>query len=130
MIDLERDEVVALLDTQSFFDLLKLPYPTHRDVVLAKLASEQLIGKSGKGWSISRLAAILFAKRFSDFPLEVSRKAPRVVIYEGTGKLITKIDKAGKRDFAVDFETLVEHIHVSHRVPGNRCHRGGRIAQG
>ena len=37
------EEVVALLDTQSFFDLMQLPYPTSRDGVLERLAQERLI---------------------------------------------------------------------------------------
>jgi ATP-dependent DNA helicase RecG len=56
------DQVVALLDTQSFFDLLKHPYPTSRTGVLSKLESEGLVQKSENGWDISNLAAILLAK--------------------------------------------------------------------
>ena len=37
------DEVIALLDTQAYFDLSKLPYPTSRDGVLEKLSGEGLI---------------------------------------------------------------------------------------
>ena len=51
------DEVVALLDTQTYFDLLNLPYPTRREGVLEK-----------------RTTAVLFAHQ--EFP-EMS-KADRV----------------------------------------------------
>lgn len=56
------DEVVALLDTQSFFELFKLPYPTSQEGVLARLAQERLIEKQSAGWRITNLAAILLAK--------------------------------------------------------------------
>ena len=74
------DDVVALLDTQSFFELMSLPYPTTRDGVLARLVQERLIRETPAGWQISNLAAILLAKRLDAFSPELARKAPRVVI--------------------------------------------------
>ena len=55
------DEVIALLDTQAFFELLKLPYPTSRDGVLEKLQSEQLIERHTK-FSIPPLAEYFLPK--------------------------------------------------------------------
>ena len=72
------EEVVALLDTQSFFDLMQLPYPTSRDGVLERLAQERLIERKTDGWSIANLAAILLAKRLDAFSPELARKAARV----------------------------------------------------
>ncbi len=89
------DEVIALLDTQSFFELIGLPYPTSRDGVLARLAQERLIENRGGGWEITNLAAILLAKRLDAFSPELARKAPRVVIYQGVNKLVTREDKPG-----------------------------------
>jgi ATP-dependent DNA helicase RecG len=57
------DEVVALLDTQTYFDLLKLPYPTTREGVLERLSDGRLIVKVADGWTITNLAAILLAKK-------------------------------------------------------------------
>ena len=51
---LSADNVVALLDTQGFFDLLNQPYPTTRDGVLAKLSAERLIEQLADGWCITR----------------------------------------------------------------------------
>jgi ATP-dependent DNA helicase RecG len=50
------DEIVALLDTQSFFELYGLPYPTSREGVLARLAQERLIVERSAGWEVSNLA--------------------------------------------------------------------------
>jgi hypothetical protein len=36
----------CIFDTQSYFDLMQLPYPATRDAVLARLAQEQLIVES------------------------------------------------------------------------------------
>jgi len=59
------DEVIALLDTQTYFDLLKLPYPTNRNGVLEKLTSEGLIAHAHGGWTVSNLAAVMLAKNSS-----------------------------------------------------------------
>lgn len=112
------DEVVALLDTQSFFDLMSLPYPTNREGVLARLAQERLVLHKPDGWCITHLAAILLAKRLDAFSPELARKAPRVVIYEGTNKLVTRDDKPGLKGYAVDFESLVDFVHSA--APLNR----------
>jgi len=112
------DEVVALLDTQTYFDLLKLPYPTTREGVLERLSGESLILKVADGWAITNLAAILLAKQLDAFPLAISRKAPRLVIYEGINKLQTREDMQGKKGYAVGFEGLVDFVHSA--APQNR----------
>lgn len=112
------DEVVALLDTQGFFDLLRQPYPTSRDGVLAKLSGERLISPSACGWRITRLAALLLAKRLDAFPPELARKAPRVVIYDGPNKLQTREDRTEQRGYAVGFDGLVDFVHSA--APQNR----------
>jgi ATP-dependent DNA helicase RecG len=109
--DVSADEVIALLDTQSYFDLMKLPYPTTRDIVLTRFVGERLITAKGNKWTISNLAAILFAKHLDAFSLALARKAPRIVIYKGVNKLETQEDKSGMRGYAIDFENLVDFIH-------------------
>lgn len=113
------DEVVGLLDTQGFFDLLHQPYPTNRDGVIAKLSGEGLIVPSSEGgWIIINLAALLLAKRLDAFSPELARKAARVVIYEGVNKLRTRDDHIGKRGYAVGFEGLLNFVHAA--APQNR----------
>ena len=112
------DEVIALLDTQTYFDLLQLPYPTTREGVLERLRGEGLIVDITNGWAITNLAAILLAKKLDAFSSELARKAPRVVIYEGTDKLHTREDKPGNRGYAVGFESLVDFVHSA--APQNR----------
>lgn len=115
---LSAGDVVALLDTQSFFELLKLPYPTSQAGVLAKLDAERLITDVAGGWNISNLGAVLLAKNLGSFSAALARKAPRVVIYEGVNKLKTKVDKPGVRGYVSSFENLVNFVHAS--APQNR----------
>ena len=105
------DEVIALLDTQTYFDLSRLPYPTTREGVLSRLSGEGLIVQTAAGWTITNLAAILLAKRLDGFSSALSRKAPRLVIYEGTDKTKTREDKPGSRGYAVGFKSLVDFVH-------------------
>jgi ATP-dependent DNA helicase RecG len=110
------DEVVKLLDTQTFFDLLKLPYPTDQNGVIERLTSERLVDQIGETYSIRRLGGLLLAKKFSDFP-DLARKAPRVVVYSGKSKLETKLDQTGTMGYAVGFQRLVKF--VMSQIPQN-----------
>jgi ATP-dependent DNA helicase RecG len=98
-----------LLDTQSFFELLKMPYPTEQAGVVARLVQEMLIDEIDGVYSIRRLGALLLAKRLLDFP-DLARKAPRVVVYTGTSKLETRLDQVGLKGYAVGFQGLVRFV--------------------
>ncbi len=110
LIGVDAQRVVDLLDTQAFFDLLKSPYPTDRGGVLERLVAEGLIDSGADGYAISRLGALLLAKRLDQFPTEIARKAPRVIVYAGVNKLATRIDQLGVRGYAVGFSGLVEFV--------------------
>ena len=116
MAGCDSDKVVQLLDTQSYFDLLNLPYPATREAVLERFSGEHLIERTGEGWNITNLGALLFAKKLDQFD-KLTRKAPRVIVYEGTNKLKTKTDKPGNKGYAVGFQGLVEYINGL--VPSN-----------
>lgn len=107
--DVDAQSVVELLDTQTFFELLKLPYPTERTGVIDRLARERLIDETNGAFSIRRLGALLLAKRLEDFP-DLARKAPRVVVYSATSKLETKLDQVGTKGYAVGFQGLVRFV--------------------
>jgi predicted HTH transcriptional regulator len=106
---LSAQDVVQLLDTQTFFDLLNLPYPTDQKGVIARLISERLIEQVDSGFSISNMGAILLAKKLRDFP-NVSRKATRVVVYDGESKMKTISDITGEKGYAVGFKGLVDYV--------------------
>lgn len=113
---LDAQQVVELLDTQTFFELLKLPYPTDRAGVIDRLARERLIDQANGQYAIRRLGALLLAKKLEDFP-DLARKAPRVVVYTGTSKLDTRLDQTGAKGYAVGFQGLVQF--VMNQLPQN-----------
>jgi len=106
---LDGQRIVELLDTQTFFELLKLPYPTDRAGVLDRLVTERLIDEIGGNFAIRRIGALLLAKKLTDFD-DLARKAPRVVAYSGTSKMETKLDQTGAKGYAVGFQGLIRFI--------------------
>lgn len=119
--DLDDQQVVDLLDTQTFFELLKIPYPTTRAGVIQRLIETKLIDQSGDRYSVRRVGALLLAKRLDRFP-ELVRKAPRVITYTGNSKMQTNSDLPGNKGYAVGFRGLVEF--VSGLLPQNETMEG------
>lgn len=105
----DAQQVVELLDVQTFFELLKLPYPTDRSGVIDRLQRERLIDDQGGSYAVRRLGALLLARRLEDFP-DLARKAPRVVVYTGNSKLETRLDQTGSKGYAVGFQGLVQFV--------------------
>ena len=110
------EEVIALLDTQRYFDLLKIPYPSTREGVIEKFEKEKFIKANSDGYAINNLGALLFAKDIHFFDA-VKRKALRVIKYEGKNKLKTLKDQEGKYGYAVGFEMLITYVNAL--LPGN-----------
>lgn len=106
---LDSQAVIDLLDTQSFFELLKVPYPTDQLGVIKRLKEHRLIDEFDNQFSIRRIGGMLLAKRLEDFP-DITRKAPRVVVYTSNSKLDTRIDRVGQKGYAVGFQGLVSFV--------------------
>lgn len=100
------ERVAQLLDMQAYFDLLRLPHPSTYAAILERFESEKLVQREHKGWVITNLGAILFAKNLSDFEF-LWRKAPRVIVYDGTGKLRSKQDRHFTKGYVVGFQEIV-----------------------
>jgi len=113
---LTAQEVVDLLDTQTYFALLQRPYPTTQQAVIEHLQADRLIDPIGSTYSVRRMCALLLARRLTDFP-DVARKAVRVVVYTDNSKLQTKLDHTWESGYAVGFQALVAFV-MSH-LPQN-----------
>jgi predicted HTH transcriptional regulator len=106
---LDAQAVVELLDTQAFFELLKLPYPTDRAGVVDRLKRERLVDDADGALAIRRLGGLLLAKRLESFS-DLVRKTARVVVYAGTSKLETRLDQTGTKGYAGGFQGLVQFV--------------------
>jgi ATP-dependent DNA helicase RecG len=108
---LTGDEVLKLLDYPAYFELLDKPVPNSRDGMLAALQAHRLIEAMGGGyWRIFNFGALLFAKRLQDFS-GLQRKAVRVIVYEGLGRVKTLREQEGMRGYAAGFEGLIGFVN-------------------
>lgn len=114
--NLSSSEVISFLSTETYFDLLKLPYPQTQDAVIQKLIDEKLVIKTKGQFSITNLGAILLAKNLADFE-NVQRKSVRVIVYKGINKVETEREQIGGKGYAVGFERLVDWINS--QLPAN-----------
>ena len=106
---LNAQAVVRLIHVRSFFELLKLPYPSDDYAAIERLKTDGLIDSVDGKYAIRRLAALLLAKSLDDFP-ELARKAIRVIVYNGNSKLQTKLERHGTQGYAVGFRNAVRFI--------------------
>lgn len=113
---LSESEVIELLDSSFYFERLSLPYPSNRAAVISKFLHEKFITETGSGYIITKLGAVLLAKKLSDFD-KISHKAFRVITYKGKNKLQTLKDQAGVKGLAVGFEGMVSYINS--QLPSN-----------
>ena len=109
--NISASEIIELMDSQSYFELMKLPYPSNREGVLEKFCSEKFILANQDGsFDITNLGALLFAKNLENFE-QLKRKSVRVIVYEGKNKLNTIREVIGNKGYAVGFESLIQWIN-------------------
>jgi predicted HTH transcriptional regulator len=113
--NLSAQEVINLLSTETYFDLMKLPYPSTQQGVIDKFLEEGLILKS-KVYAVTKLGAVLFAKNLRDFE-SVERKSPRVIVYKGKNKVETIREQTGAKGYAVGFIGLIDWVNS--QLPAN-----------
>jgi ATP-dependent DNA helicase RecG len=114
--NVSSSDIVNLLNTQAYFDLLKLPYPNTQEGVIERFISEKFIVKNKESYDITKLGALLLAKNLDDFD-EVGRKAVRVIVYKGKNKVETIREQIGKKGYAIGFDGLIEWINS--QLPAN-----------
>lgn len=111
--DCSEEEVVGLLDVQSYFDLRKRPLPSTRTEIMEAFVQKRFLRREGALYGITNLGALLLAKRMDDFD-SIAGKAPRIVVYDGVSKAKVRggRDVTELRGYAVAFESMVELIHA------------------
>jgi predicted HTH transcriptional regulator len=118
-------DVLSLLDYPVFFELLELPLPTGREKILNRLADDRMIVSDAAGkWNITNLGAILFARNLDEFKM-LARKAVRIIVYEGKGRLKTLREQLVRKGYAAGFKTLIDHLNAL--LPRNEIVGNGGI---
>lgn len=109
-VDLTVDDVLSSIDYIRCFDLLSMRIPSNHEEIIRRLEENSIIMRQEDGlYALTNLGAILFAKDLSRYP-SVSRKALRIIQYEGNGRtsIIRQIEDV--RGYAVAFEDNVRLI--------------------
>lgn len=114
--NLSASDIVEFLSTHTYFDLLKIPYPSSQQSVIAKFLSESLIGKEESGYYITKLGAILLAKNLNDFD-SLYRKTIRVIVFKGKNKIETIREQIGEKGYALILEEIIDWVNS--QLPAN-----------
>jgi len=110
---LTGDEVLALLNFPSYFDLLELPLPDGAEKILRQLTEDRMVvANQAGGWDITNLGAVLFAKNLGQFK-GLGRKTARVIFYQGEGRLKTLREQGRTKGYAAGFEELIDFLNAS-----------------
>lgn len=115
MDNLSAADITKYLSTETYFDLMKIPYPSTQQGVINKFIEDGLVIKN-RGYAITKLGALLFAKQLKDFE-SVARKSIRVIVYKGKNKVATEREQIGGRGYAIGFEGLV--VWINSQLPAN-----------
>lgn len=113
--NLQASDITKYLSTETYFDLMKLPYPSTQQGVIEKFVEEGLVVKNSS-YAITKLGALLFSKQLKDFE-SVERKSIRVIVYRGKNKVETEREQIGGKGYALGFEGLVDWINS--QLPAN-----------
>ena len=108
--DLELEIALRMIDYSTYFDISGIPQPADMEAVAHYMLEEEIIVHQDNGlYAITNLGAILFAKRLADFS-RISRKAIRVVQYEGTNRMNMLKEETISNGYVVGFEGLIKFI--------------------
>lgn len=103
-------EFTTKLNVESIFKMLERPATTTHEDSLTWMAGERFIVREPAGGGyVTNLGAIAAARTLADFT-DLSRKAARVVVYDGLNKAKTKQEKEGTKGYAISFQGLMQFI--------------------
>lgn len=109
-VDVKGEEVISLLDTQTYFDRLSRLYPTNSTNVIEYLLEENVIFRQDNGlYTITNLGALLFAKNLASFN-HLGRKSVRIISYAGDDKLSVNKEEQIESGYAVGFDGLLRLV--------------------
>lgn len=120
--DQSDEQVLDLIDHDSYFRLQKERAPTSHKAILQRLETDAIIESAQRGWIITNLGALLFARDIGRFE-GLGRKMVRLVVYTGARRSheVSK-EIIGTRGYASGFQGLVKYIQDL--LPPNEVIRG------
>ena len=111
--DLDESQLLELIDYPAYFKLLSRPIPENRKEILGALVEHGIVSQSvSRGWTISNVGGLLLARDLRDFP-RLDRKAVRVVVYDGLGRMQAERELDEHRGYAVAFQSVIAEVSRS-----------------
>jgi ATP-dependent DNA helicase RecG len=103
-------EIMTFLDYATIYRLLKKPIPSNAKEIMSWLIGEKMIvDVDDNGYYITNFGALASAQSLNDFD-GLSRKAIRVIKYEGKNKSAGSKEYPGTKGYAIGFEGLIQFI--------------------
>lgn len=98
------------LNVEPILKMLERPLPTSDAETMIWMAGENFVDRvpSGGGY-VTNLGAVAAASKLEDFP-DLSRKAVRIVVYDGPNKTMTKREKEGTKGYAISFQGIMSNV--------------------
>lgn len=104
------EEVQSLLDCESYFNRQSMLMPESGRTTIHYLVDEGLVVAEDDGmFAVTSMGALLFARNLEEFPAVV-RKAPRVIQYEGSGRISMLRSRTFASGYAICLDELVDYI--------------------
>ena len=107
---LTNAELVTKLSGEPILTMLARPIPTSADEMLSWMAAEKFVTlEPADGGYVTNLGAIAAARKLAEFP-DLSRKAVRIVVYDGVNKARTKLEREGTKGYAISFQAVLQNV--------------------
>ena len=103
------DDILKLLDYDSYFQLTKRNLPETKTGILELLADSEFVVKQNDKWKITNLGALLFARDLTKFK-ELQFKTLRIILYTGKNRIEAHPELDFKEGYACGFEHFVQFI--------------------
>ncbi|MCY4324409.1 MAG: putative DNA binding domain-containing protein, partial [Betaproteobacteria bacterium] len=108
--NVSAERVMEMLDHASFFSAIEQPSPDSPQSAAEVMARHGLLGTGSSGtWSITKMGALLYARRLADFDVLPVKKL-RVITYKGDDRLNTIKNWELDAGYASSFEQIIDRI--------------------
>ncbi len=103
-------DLLLQLSTGPIHKMFGRPMPSIESEILDWMEGEKFIEREPAGGGyVTNLGAIASARNIADFP-DLSRKAVRVIVYDGLSKAKTKQEQEGRKGYAIAFQSILEFV--------------------
>lgn len=103
-------QIMTLLDYATIYKLLKVPIPSNIEEIIKWLIDEKMIvAIDHTGYYITNFGALAAANNLNEFD-GLTRKAIRLIKYEGKNKTAGSKEFPGSKGYAIGFEALIQYV--------------------